>query len=706
MARFTRLRRTVLTAATVLLAASATNAHASPPPSPKPVQANTYQFVDADSVPSDQLEHLATPQSLADYQRSRSEPGTPRTKRSVTAAADEADLRTDCAREGNAAAAKSTTGWIKSRFETCMHRPYDLVLRSTDGRETIGRLWFDAWILGFAYDGDRRVDYLTSIEDIRVQTAGSEDATKWRIRQQFSHTVDPSNSDPDPKVTGPQQNDRDGLLGEWNTQPLWTLKYTSPDKGPLYSQGNQQRVSALTLASLSVSSPSSSLTFQDVDAFRSNFRFDYAGPVAGKYKGTVFTEARMTFRPRLDDPLGWETARHIYDALRHPERTFPATYPKVIPGEKEPLHRVLDQDTVDKNRKAANDTCVDVWGPYDGTKLNCDEYPFASTYEGAAKGDKRYSARLIDADDNQKVGRELNSQFYTVNRVLDNDAFYVAVDGDPSLPPPQEPDPSPQPRSNDMNGDGKADLIAVDSAGKLYFYPGGGDGTLGSRLTIGTGGWSGASISHRGDWTGDGKEDIVARVGGEIRIYPGRGDGTIGSPSGLNGALGNTLPNTAQLVSVGDLTGDDYPDLVANYNGNLWLYAGDPAKKPGVKAATKVGSGWSPYTLTAPGDTTGSKTADLLARNTSDGKLWRYRGAANTFGNRTLYGAGGWTTTNRPLIASGDDADNNGLPDLWATASDGKLLFYRGARDADGNPVDGPSVIVGTGGWSSITTIS
>ncbi|MFB6626320.1 NucA/NucB deoxyribonuclease domain-containing protein [Streptomyces sp. NPDC056374] len=507
-----------------------------------------YKFVNAGSVPSEQLERFTTPQPLADYRHSRTETCATKTGQSVTAAVDDTDLRTECAQTGNAAAAKSATGWIKSRFETCMHRPYDLVLRSTDGQETIGRLRFDAWILGFAYHGDRRVDYLASIEDIRVQTDGDEDATKWRINQQFSHTIDSSNSDPDPQVTEPKQNDRDGLLGEWNNQPLWTLTYTSPDKGPLYGQGNQQRVNALTLASLSVSSPSSSLTFRDVDALCSNFRFDYAGPVAGKYKGTVFTEARMTFRPRLDDPLGWETARHIYDALHHPERTFPATFPKVIPGEKEPLHRVLDQDTVEKNRKAANDTCVDVWGPYDGAKLNCNEYPFASTYEGAVKGDRRYSARLIDADDNQKVGRELNSQFYTVNRVLDNDAFYVAADGDPSLPPPQEPDPSPQqPRSNDMNSDGKADLIAVDSTGKLYFCPGRGDGTLGTRLTIGTSGWGGASISHRGDWTGMARRTSSpaweARSGSTRAAATGPSD----HPPGSTGRSATSSP--AQLTS-------------------------------------------------------------------------------------------------------------------------------------------------------------
>ncbi|WP_352247673.1 NucA/NucB deoxyribonuclease domain-containing protein [Amycolatopsis nalaikhensis] len=52
-----------------------------------------------------------------------------------------------------------------------------------------------------------------------------------------------------------------------------------------------------------------------------------------------------------------------------------------------------------------------MWGPYDGNLLNCDEYPFKSTREGAAKGDGNYSARLIDARDNQAAGNWLNSNY-------------------------------------------------------------------------------------------------------------------------------------------------------------------------------------------------------------------------------------------------------------------------------------------------------
>ncbi|WP_428832316.1 hypothetical protein [Kitasatospora cinereorecta] len=46
-------------------------------------------------------------------------------------------------------------------------------------------------------------------------------------------------------------------------------------------------------------------------------------------------------------------------------------------------------------------TCDDIWGDYAGAGPECDEYPLPSTYEGASLGDRRYSARLIEAADNK-----------------------------------------------------------------------------------------------------------------------------------------------------------------------------------------------------------------------------------------------------------------------------------------------------------------
>ncbi|MER6621310.1 hypothetical protein [Streptomyces sp. NPDC000931] len=53
-------------------------------------------------------------------------------------------------------------------------------------------------------------------------------------------------------------------------------------------------------------------------------RFDCAGPVAGKHKGTVFTDARAKLRLGLSDPEAGRSARRVLDAQQFPERAFPS----------------------------------------------------------------------------------------------------------------------------------------------------------------------------------------------------------------------------------------------------------------------------------------------------------------------------------------------------------------------------------------------
>ncbi|MFF0435522.1 trypsin-like serine protease [Streptomyces sp. NPDC004327] len=257
------------------------------------------------------------------------------------------------------------------------------------------------------------------------------------------------------------------------------------------------------------------------------------------------------------------------------------------------------------------------------------------------------------------------------------------------------------PVAGDMNGDNKPDLVAVEDTGKLFLYPGTGTGALGARIQIGSGGWGGASVTHRGDWTGDGMEDIVAVVGGELRVYPNRGDGTLAAPIKIG-----TLPTTARIVAIGDTTLDGQPDLLATYDDKLYRYAGTSAPTPSVSAPLLIGTGgWNVMTLTAPGDADKDGRVDLLARDTRDGIFYSYLGQANgTFSDRTEFGRG-YTVTNRPLVAGAADADRNGVADLWATAGDGTLKFYKGGADIHG-PIDGPSIEVGSGGWGTIQSIS
>lgn len=80
----------------------------------------------------------------------------------------------------------------------------------------------------------------------------------------------------------------------------------------------------------------------------SNVRFDSAGTGGMKAQGTVFTDARATYSLSLTDPFVPQSARHIDDALHHPERTFPSFLGKNVPSE---LHRdtdrILDGDAFD-----------------------------------------------------------------------------------------------------------------------------------------------------------------------------------------------------------------------------------------------------------------------------------------------------------------------------------------------------------------------
>ncbi|MEU6384437.1 NucA/NucB deoxyribonuclease domain-containing protein [Streptomyces bauhiniae] len=337
----------------------------------------------------------------------------------ATWVAEAGDLRTDCAKH---AEADSKTGWIKSRFESCVHQPVALTLYNAK-REVLGHLSFDLWVLGFAYDGSRRVDYVSSIENIVPVSVSGDDPATWVLSQQFSDTVNLGDSGANPVITPPEDTLRSAPLAEWVAVPQWTLTYTSPDSGG-YDSANSQIVAGRIILGMTLTSPTA-IPWVEPDMAHSDVRFDYAGPVAGKYQGTVFTDARVELRFSLTDPEVDQSARHILDAQQFPERTFPSESGKTVPGADEPLHRLINSAQQEANRSQAIKTCNDVWGDYSGTPLQCDEYPFASTKERGAEN-LRYSARLIDGPDNEAGGRRLNST-YTANRILDGDAFYVIV---------------------------------------------------------------------------------------------------------------------------------------------------------------------------------------------------------------------------------------------------------------------------------------
>ncbi|NEY36218.1 trypsin-like serine protease [Streptomyces sp. PRKS01-65] len=77
----------------------------------------------------------------------------------------------------------------------------------------------------------------------------------------------------------------------------------------------------------------------------------------------------------------------------------------------------------------------------------------------------------------------------------------------------------------DYTGDGKADLLARDTSGVLWLYPGRGVASpaFGTRVKVG-GGWNYNAYAATGDINGDGKADLLARdSSGVLWLYHGRG---------------------------------------------------------------------------------------------------------------------------------------------------------------------------------------
>ncbi|WP_282697159.1 hypothetical protein [Streptomyces sp. CC208A] len=254
-------------------------------------------------------------------------------------------------------------------------------------------------------------------------------------------------------------------------------------------------------------------------------------------------------------------------------------------------------------------------------------------------------------------------------------------------------------RPGDLNGDGFSDFVATDPDGKLWLY--GGNGNLSApaaRQLVGTGGWTGALIAHRGDLKGmkyrdsapDGYEDFLVRLpDNKLYVYPGNGMGTPWAYTrkelAPHPAMGSDWSGLRQMLLPGNIDGKPGNDLITVeciwddvklppeqrkcVNARLILYSGngiggggqDHTKPFDWGNPVVLGTGgWRDLTNLAVSDVDGDSYADLVARDPSDGKLYLYPGCVNDavscpgspykFLPRTVYGTGGWNQ--RPYLTS------------------------------------------------------
>ena len=264
--------------------------------------------------------------------------------------------------------------------------------------------------------------------------------------------------------------------------------------------------------------------------------------------------------------------------------------------------------------------------------------------------------------------------------------------------------------AGDTNGDRTADIVASQPDGSVFFYAGTNmrDEGYGSARRIGDHGWEVFdSLTASPDLNGDQIADLLARkTDGSLTFYPGNGSGAYGTPRRI-GDYGWEVFDT--LIGAGDFSGDGKNDLVARKrDGSLWLYPGTgriDAGSSGYSAPKRIGDyGWEVFTkLTAPGDFNGDGKNDILARK-ADGSLWLYSGTGTVSGTSVGYngavkvGDYGWEVFDQ-LFGAGDyNAD--GKNDLIARKFDGTLWMYPGDG---GGKLSAPRRI-GTG-WQVFDTI-
>lgn len=224
----------------------------------------------------------------------------------------------------------------------------------------------------------------------------------------------------------------------------------------------------------------------------------------------------------------------------------------------------------------------------------------------------------------------------------------------------------------DVNGDGNADVLVPGDGGTLYAWLGDGAGEFASPATSTAASGTVNDIAT-GDINGDGNPDAVLAAWGADEAQICMGDGT-----GKFDCTGSVAVSQPYGVALADLDGDGNADLVAssNYNSGsdyiTGVFLGDGAGNftPSVGLATTgVNSDGSPRydapRRIAVGDVNGDDKPDLLI-GTAGATAYLFEGNGDgTFGAGTAITTD-LSSSGNPQAVALDDVNGDGMLDVIA----------------------------------------
>ncbi|MEO7236500.1 MAG: SpoIID/LytB domain-containing protein, partial [Lapillicoccus sp.] len=227
----------------------------------------------------------------------------------------------------------------------------------------------------------------------------------------------------------------------------------------------------------------------------------------------------------------------------------------------------------------------------------------------------------------------------------------------------------------DFTGDGKADLLFVDTAkndGQLMVAAGDGAGHLRTPSTFGLTGlnyWG--AVFSPGAWDGDPVSDVMGVDGqGSLNLWSGA------TVTNAPRVLGSGFAGYDLWFPIGDFTGNGSTDLIARRRSDqtLWLFEDGPGDA--LIGPTQVATSMSGYkNFFSPGDFDRDGATDMVGV-TNSGALLLFRG--NGRGGWQSLGSIGQEWGGTTMSFSPGDLDGDGWPDVVSRFSDGTLRLFSG----------------------------
>lgn len=223
------------------------------------------------------------------------------------------------------------------------------------------------------------------------------------------------------------------------------------------------------------------------------------------------------------------------------------------------------------------------------------------------------------------------------------------------------------PTRNDVNGDGKADLVWRNTntgATAIWLMNGSTIASFGSLGMVSLG-WK---IVGTGDMNADGEVDIIWRnsLTGTVAVWLMHG------PTVLSVGFPGSVSMEWEFEGVGDVDGNSMADIFWHHTGSgevvLWLMSGST-----LASSAHLGALPLEWRIAETGDMDGDGKADVIWRNELTGKLavWLLNGLTIT-----LIGSPG-TVHLDWQIASVGDVNGDGKGDLvWRKMSNGEVAIW------------------------------